>query len=798
MAKNLKLNIKNNQLADILKKNKLKKEQEQKEVDDRNNALATQSTQPALSKTLEASPGVEEKKLGKARKAPTGSLPPLETPKAVEETSPPPAAVKSEPPKISEPIKSEPVAVSKEAKPEATKEATATSSTAEEEKKNLDRKKLKELETEETRPAKKAFVPGAKKQAFTKAFDARDKTGLRTSDEDSWRRKKPSKFKDKSFQEQPVQRPKELSVKLPISVKDLAAQMKLKASELIQKLFLQGLAVTINDDLDDATTVELIGHEFSCEIKIDTSQEDRMQVTARSIDQEILESDPTKLDKRPPVITVMGHVDHGKTSIIDAFRKSNIAAGEAGAITQHIGAFRCKTKHGSFTVLDTPGHEAFSAIRQRGANVTDIVLLVIAGDEGIMPQTDEGIQKAKEAKVPVIVAINKKDKPGFNPDNIYRELADRDLLPEAWGGSVITVNCSAKTGEGIDLLGEMIAIQSDILELKANPTIRARGTVLESELHRGLGPTATLLVQNGTLRVGDAIIFEHEYGRIKTMHDEHGGKLETAPPSTPVRVTGLSGVPFAGNDFISLESEKEARKIAEERKSSSKHRLLRQSKGKNLEHLFQQKAIEQDQKVLNIILKADVGGSIEAIKSTLKAIPTEKVRLNFISCEVGQISESDIERAETSSAIILGFHTNVERHAESMIKGKNITILLHDVIYHLVDDVKLKMLALLDKVREETEIGEAQVLATFKSSQLGIIAGCKVNDGLIKRSSHAKLFRKEEKLWEGSIASLKRMQDDAKEVKKGLECGIVLNGFQQFEPGDLIKAYDVTYIAQGL
>jgi translation initiation factor IF-2 len=795
LAKNLKLNIKNNQLADILKKNKLKKEQEQKEVDDRNRALATPSKQDLSSKPSEPLPSQEEKKLGKARPAPASLLASQETSKVEDlpPAKPLPPVEKVTQTKPPEPIKSQVVTEVKEETSKATKETTE-----EEEKKAADRKKLKDLEAEEVRQPKKPFAPGTKKQAFTKAFDSRDKTGLRTSDEDSWRRKKPSKFKEKSHQEQPVQRPKELSVKLPISVKDLAAQMKLKASELIQKLFLQGLAVTINDDLDDATTVELIGHEFSCEIKIDTSQEDRMQVTGRTIDQEILESDPTKLEKRAPVITVMGHVDHGKTSIIDSFRKSNIAAGEAGAITQHIGAFQCKTKHGSFTVLDTPGHEAFSAIRQRGANVTDIVLLVIAGDEGIMPQTDEGIQKAKEAKVPVIVAINKKDKPGFNPDNIYRELADRDLLPEAWGGSVITVNCSAKTGEGIDLLGEMIAIQSDILELKANPTIRARGTVLESELHRGLGPTATLLVQNGTLRVGDAIIFEHEYGRIKTMHDEHGAKLEIAPPSTPVRVTGLSGVPFAGNDFISLESEKEARKIAEERKSSSKHRLLRQSKGKNLEHLFQQKAIEQDQKVLNIILKADVGGSIEAIKLTLLAIPTEKVRLNFITTEVGQISESDIERAEATSAIILGFHTNIERHAESMIKGKNITILLHDVIYHLVDEVKLKMLALLDKVREEREIGEAQVLATFKSSQLGIIAGCKVDDGVIKRSSYAKLYRKGEKLWEGSISSLKRMQDDAKEVKKGLECGIVLNGFQQFEPGDLIKAYDITYIAQGL
>ncbi len=796
MAKNLKLNIKNTQLADILKKNKIKKEDQEKLTEPKK----------AVTPPPASTSGSQEKRLGVARREHSSvtAQPPQEIAKPVTPAEKPvePEVVKAPEPKAATPASqiSTPVKEEKITPSPATSTTAPTPKTAEaqeEEKKALEKRNLKDLEAEDLR-TKKAPPVGLKKQAFTKAFDARDKTGLRSNDEDSWRRKKPSKYKDRSYQEQPVQRPKELSVKLPISVKDLAAMMKLKSSEVIQKLFLQGLAVTINDFLDDPTTVELIGHDFGCEIKIDTKQEDRMQVTGRTIDQEIGESTPEQLKTRPPVITVMGHVDHGKTSIIDSFRKSNIAAGEAGAITQHIGAFQVKTRHGSFTVLDTPGHEAFSAIRQRGANVTDIVLLVIAGDEGIMPQTDEGIQKAKEAKVPIIVAINKKDKPGFNPDNIYRELADRDLLPEAWGGSVITVLCSAKTGEGIDQLGEMIAIQSDVLELKANPDVRARGTVLESELHRGLGPTATLLVQNGTLRVGDAIIFEHEYGRVKTMQDEHGKKLESAPPSTPVRVTGLSGVPFAGNDFITLANEKEARNIAEERKSTSKHHLLRQSKGKNLETLFAQKASQQGQKVLNLILKADVGGSIEAIKTTLMAIPTEKVRLNFITTEVGQISESDIERADTASAIILGFHTKVERHAEDLIKKKKVTILLHDVIYHLVDEVKLRMLGLLDKVRLETEAGSATVIAIFKSSHLGLIAGCKVEEGVIKRSYHAKVFRKGNQIWEGSIASLKRIQEDVKEVKKGFECGILLNGFTDVQQNDVIKAFEVTYVAQEL
>ncbi len=795
MAKNLKLNIKNAQLAEVLKKNKLKKEQEQQE--EKKVVPAAENPATAETRPFPANP-TDEKKFVKAKKAPSSFSSHAEQKKP--ESQPASKPMAQEKKSFQPPIEKK----AEEAKPTLQKtnekqevKKPKTKEEIEEEAKAVERKRIKDLEAEEAK-GKKNFSPSPKKQAFNKVFDARDRSGLRTGEDEAWRRKRPNKFKERSYQEQPVQRPKELSVKLPVNVKDLAAQMKLKASEVIQKLFLQGLAVTINDDLDDPTTVELIGHEFGCEIKIDTTQEDRMQVTGKSIFEEISQTDSGKLESRPPVVTVMGHVDHGKTSIIDSFRKSNIVAGESGAITQHIGAFQCKTKHGSFTVLDTPGHEAFSAIRQRGANVTDIVLLVIAGDEGIKPQTDEGIQKAKEAKVPIIVAINKKDKPGFNQDNIYRELADRDLLPEAWGGSVITVNCSAKTGDGIDSLAEMIAIQSDVLELKANPQTRARGTVLESELHRGLGPTATLLVQNGTLKIGDAILFEHEYGRVKTMQDEHGNRLESAPPSTPVRVTGLSGVPFAGNDFIAMSNEKEARKIAEERKSSSKNRLLRQSKGKSLEHLFQQKAIQQDQKVLNLILKADVGGSLEAIKTTLLAIPTQKVRLNFITTEVGQISESDIERAETANALILGFHTNVERHAENLIKKKKVTILLHDVIYHLVDEVKLKMLSLLDKIRQENEVGQALVLATFKSSQLGIIAGCKVEDGLIKRSNHAKLFRNGNMIWEGSISSLKRVQEDVKEVKKGLECGILLNGFKDVQAGDIIKAFEITYIEQGL
>lgn len=811
MAKNLKLNIKNAQLAEVLKKSsKLKKSEGEDTVKEK--------PLPSESEAIQSTTPQAEKRVVRAKKLPSGYVPPKvekeETPPVIAE-KPTETPVNKEaesvklPPKeeevVSAPVKQEVKA--KEEPPAVSKKSETASPTKEEEleaekKQAKDKKKGKKGEPgkekdESFHEAKqKKGVQTTKRQAFSRVFDTRDQNGLR-AEEETWRRRRQQKQPVKKNPEL-VQRPKEITVRLPISVKDLAAMMKLKSSDLIQKFFMQGLLVTINDVLEDPTVVELIGYEYDCKINIDTTHTERLQITDKSIREEIAETDSSLLISRPPVVTIMGHVDHGKTSIIDAFRKSNIIAGEAGAITQHIGAFQCKTKHGLFTVLDTPGHEAFSAIRQRGAHVTDIVVLVVAGDEGIKMQTDEAIQKAKDAKVPIIVAINKMDKPGFNPDEIYRQLSERNLLPEAWGGEVITVNCSAKTKEGIEYLAEMIALQSDILELKANPNTRARGTVLESELHRGLGPSATLLVQNGTLKLGDPIIFEHVYGRIKTMQDEHGHRVKEALPSTPVKITGLSGVPSAGNEFIALTSEKEARKIAEERQSTLKSHELRQSRTKNIEHLMKEQAALKEVKVLNLIIKADVGGSLEAIKTTLLKIPTEKVKLHFIHAGVGQISESDIQMAETSNAIIVGFHTNVESHAESMIKKSKVTVLLHDVIYHLVDDVKAKMLQILDKIRLETEVGVAKVLEVFKSSQLGLIAGCQVIDGIVKRSHHVKVFRDDALIWQGSIASLKRHKDDVKEVKKDIECGICFEGFSDVKQGDIIKTYDITFVAQEL
>lgn len=639
---------------------------------------------------------------------------------------------------------------------------------------------------------KKKGMDSYKRQAFSRVFDSRN---LMSKDE-TWKRRRNKKTKSHVAPEDIV-RPKSISVKIPITVKELASELKIKGSEVVQKLFLAGYPFTINDLLEDETTIELIGTEFDCEIKIDTTLEDKLQITDKTFEEEIAETDAKNLSDRPPVVTVMGHVDHGKTSIIDAFRNSNLTSGEAGAITQHIGAFMCHTPHGDFSVIDTPGHEAFTAIRSRGATITDIIVLVIAGDEGIKPQTDEAIDKAKESSVPILVAINKCDKPGYNPDNIYKQLADRDLLPEAWGGEIITVNCSAKTKEGIEQLSEMIALQTEVLELKANPNARARGSVLESELHKGLGVTATLLVKNGTLKCGDAVVFEHEWGKTKTMQNEFGKLLNEAPPSTPVKVTGLSGVPPAGNEFIVVSSEKEAKEIASQRKSMHRQMKLKQAKKSGMS-ILDAKVANMQKKTINIILKADVGGSLEAIKDSLLKIPTDKVIINFVNLEVGQISESDVDLAAASNSIILGFHTKVEQHAEGLIKQKKVKVLLHDIIYHMIDEVKVEMQKLLDKIRHEEHVATAKVLAIFKSSRLGNIAGSIVTKGVFKRSYLAKLKRDGEVIFEGSIASLKRMQDDVKEVKKDTECGILLNGFTDFKENDEIEGYEISYLEQEL
>ncbi len=674
-------------------------------------------------------------------------------------------------------------------KPSTSADKTSTGTTeveSEEAKKN---KAAKFKEFKDIKPAKRVDTQ--------KSFDTRDRQGLREGEEEgkAWRKKRHSKIRH--VQEDTTIRPTSLKVRVPISIKDLAIEMKLKASQLVQKLFMQGIVATLNDLLEDETTIQLLGHEFSCEIALDTSEEERIRITDKNIKEEISGSSSEELSIRPPVVTFMGHVDHGKTSLIDAIRKSNRAAGEAGAITQHIGAFRCHTPVGDIAILDTPGHEAFSAMRARGANVTDIVVLVVAGDEGIRQQTVEAIENARQANVIIVVAINKCDKPNFNLENVYRQLAEKELLPEAWGGQTICVNCSATTGEGVPQLLEMLALQAEILELRANPSARARGMVLESEMHKGMGPVATVLVQNGTLKLGDALVFGDLWCRVKTMRNEFDHQLSAATPSTPVEITGLSGLPEAGQEFIVVKSEKEARDIAETRRHGLRQSTLQQKKKISAENMLQH-TTAISKKVLSLVLRADVQGSLEALKTALEKIKSDKAELNIFFTGVGEITESDVQLAAASKATIIGFHTAVESHADMLIKQYGVQVRLHDIIYHAIDDVKKLMVTLLDKIAIETDQGKAEVKALFKSSQVGVIAGCIVTEGSIRRNHHVRIKRKNEIIWKGSVNSLKRVKEDVREVLKGLECGVILNGFSALEEGDLLESYEISYITQEL
>lgn len=838
MAKNLKIKIKNTQLAKAAGLDKLKAKLKGKEGDEEQKNPKQPKTPPptegdeaeaakkprirARSKSAFAKEDVLEELPAEVEPTPTPepeTISPEPAPEAlpqVEEVAEEPASEPAPPPpeepiveKVAEekPKKEVPEKLgptgrhikdllppkpapkkpeNREAKPPAARQERSTKPEEDAQAKQDPRKGKKVREFKDLKPLRRERQKG---------FDGRDRQGLSAGEDERWRKKRPSKS-SLHMREEQITRPSSLTIRLPISLKDLAAEMKLKASELIQKLFLAGMQFTLNDMLDDETTVQYIGDEFSCAITVDTKEEERIQITSQSVQEEIKASDHDSLVIRPPVVAFMGHVDHGKTSLIDTIRKSNVASGEAGAITQHIGAFKCQTAVGNLTILDTPGHEAFSSMRARGAEVTDIVVLVVAGDEGLKEQTLEAIQHAKAAGVTIVVAINKCDKPGFNTENVYRELSENELLPEAWGGQTITINTSAVTGEGVSALLEMLALQAEVMELRANPQARARGSVLESEMHKGLGSVATILVQNGTLNLGDALVFEQHWGRVKTMHDEHGKLLQSAGPSTPVEITGLSGLPKAGDPFIVVKSEKEARHIVESRAVGRQQLALQQRKALTLDSLLQKGAAGK--KVLKLLLRADVQGSVEALKTSILNIESEKVQADVIFTGVGEISESDIQLASASQAIVVGFHTRVESHADSLIKELGVRVFLFDIIYHAIEKVKELMAGILDKIEEEKETGAAEVRAVFKSSQLGLIAGCIVTDGVIHRNHKVRVVRDGQVVWKGQISSLKRVKEDVREVKKGFECGILLEGYRDVQEGDIIQAYEVIYLTQEL
>lgn len=566
-----------------------------------------------------------------------------------------------------------------------------------------------------------------------------------------------------------------------LTVGQLAEKLGKDASELIKKLMGLGVMATINQELDK-DTMELICDDYGVKVE----EEEPFEVT--DLDNYTSEDKEEKLVERPAVVTIMGHVDHGKTTLLDSIRDTKVTQGEAGGITQHIGAYQIEDKNKKITFLDTPGHAAFTTMRARGAKVTDITILVVAADDGVMPQTVEAINHAKAAEVPIIVAVNKMDKEGANPDRVMQELTEYELVSEAWGGDTIFVNLSAIKREGIEELLDTILLISEVEEFKANPDKLATGTVIEAQLDKGRGPVATLLVQEGTLKVGDPVVVGNTFGRVRAMVNDLGKRVETAAPSTPVEVTGLSDVPHAGDRFVAFEDEKTARQVGEARNQQKIEAQRKESSKMNLDDLFE-KIQQGDVKDINVIVKADVQGSVEALAGSLRKIEVEGVKINIIHTAVGAITESDIILASASNAIIIGFNVRPDTNAKKVAESEQVEIRLHRVIYTAIEEIESAMKGMLDPVYEEKVIGQAEVRETFKVSKVGTIAGSYVTEGKITRNSGVRVIRDGIVVFEGEVDTLKRFKDDAKEVAKGYECGITLTKFNDVKEGDIIEAY---------
>lgn len=573
--------------------------------------------------------------------------------------------------------------------------------------------------------------------------------------------------------------PKKIIIGETISVQELSKNMSKTASEVIKKLFEMGIMATINQELD-ADTAILLADEFG--ITVEVKQE--------KIDEILFDDDdnPRDLKERPPVVTVMGHVDHGKTSLLDAIRKTNVIETEAGGITQHIGAYQVEVSGKKITFLDTPGHEAFTSMRARGAQVTDISILVVAADDGVMPQTIEAINHSKAADVPIIVAINKIDKPGANPDRVKQELTEQGLVCEDWGGDVIMVPVSAKKGEGIDTLLEMVLLVAEVGELKANPRRQARGTVIEAKLDKSRGPVATLLVQKGTLKIGETIVAGSVFGKIRAMVDDKNRRVKSAGPAMPVEVLGFSEVPEAGEIFMAIKDEKDARYAAQIQSIKKREQEMRKNSKVSLDDLFSRIA-EGDVKDLNIVIKADVQGSAEAVKQSLEKLSTAEVKVNVIHVGVGGISESDVMLADASNAIIIGFNVRPVAQASQAVEATGVDMRLYRVIYDAIEDVKKAMVGLLEPEYKENVIGQVEVRDTFRVPKVGVVAGSYVTEGRVTRQSQVRIVRDGIVIWEGNIASLKRFKDDAKEVLQGYECGIGLENYNDIKVGDIFEAF---------
>ena len=568
-------------------------------------------------------------------------------------------------------------------------------------------------------------------------------------------------------------------------VGDIAKELNVAPAELIKKLFMLGIMANVNNSLDFDNTEILVseyGKELKREEAVDVANFEEFEVNDKAED----------LVERPPVVTIMGHVDHGKTTLLDTIRKTNVVEEEAGGITQAISAYQVEHNGKKITFIDTPGHAAFTEMRARGASITDIVIIIVAADDGVMPQTKEAIDHAKAANVPILVAVNKIDKPEANPDKVMTELAEYGLTPEQWGGDTIFTKISAKKGLGIEELLENILLVAEMQEYKANPSRYAMGTVIESRLDKQVGPIATVLIQNGTLRLGDPIVVGTSYGKVRTLKNDQGKEKTEAGPSRPVEITGLSEVPDAGDRFMAFETEKEAHSVADQRKAAAKEKDLKSNEAVTLDDLFNK--IGEGLKEINIIIKADVHGSSEAVKNSLEKIEVEDVRVNVIRSSVGAITESDIVLAKASNAIIVGFNVRPTNDIRDYAKENNVEIRLYNIIYKAVEEITSAMKGMLEPIYEEKIVGEAEVRQLFKFSKVGTIAGSYVTEGIIKRDAKARVIRDGVVVYDGDIGSVQREKDSAKEVKKGLECGITIENFNDIKVGDVIEAYEMVEI----
>jgi translation initiation factor IF-2 len=600
-----------------------------------------------------------------------------------------------------------------------------------------------------------------------------------------------------SVSNEPLPITRSITITEGISVKDLAEKLGIRAKDLIARLLLRGVFATINQTLDAELASEM-ARFFGAETNVISFEEQAAKdiSEAATSDESAMEAIP-----RPPVVTIMGHVDHGKTTLLDSIRSTDVAGGEAGGITQHIGAYKVTIQdkdspaYGRQIVfLDTPGHEAFTRMRSRGAKATDIVVLVVAADDGVMPQTLEAIDHAHAAEVPIIVAVNKIDKPDAMPDRVKKQLADRGLMPEDWGGTTVFVDVSAKQKTNLNLLMEMICLVADLQELKATPERSANGVVLEAKLDRGRGPVATVLVQNGTLHTSDNFVVGNVYGKVRAMFDDRGNQLQDAPPSTPVEILGMEGLPQAGDQFVVVADRDKARGISDYREQKAREAALAKSSRVSLEGLAEQMKTAGT-KELNIILKGDVQGSVEVLTDLLTKLSNDKVRLKVLRSGVGAITESDVLLASASNAIIIGFNVRPERKAQDLADQEKVDIRLHSIIYELQDEIKRAMSGLLEPTYKETYQGRAEVLETFRIPKVGTVAGCRVSDGLIKRDSEVRLLRDNVVVFKGKVGSLRRFKDDASEVRNGMECGISIANYGDIKVGDVIEAFVTEQVA---